>query len=322
MKLAELPMIVARRRNLVPMWELEDALAARSDAVHATTDSPERFEIVVEAMNRARRPPASWRAMPHLMASMAGIRRSLRTVDENPSHPGTRMAEAEVTDLEAYARAAGVDDVGYARLEGKLVFQRKAVLHENAIVLTMEMDKVRIDTSPSKESFIEVHETYHRLGTAANKIARWLRKRGYSAQAGHPLMGVALYPPLAQQAGLGWRGLHGLLITPRFGPRVRLAAVFTSVENLPFCEENPHGWIEEYCNRCKLCARECPPQAILDQPITHASGLVTCTVTERCFPYFADNYGCSICIRVCPFQQQDYATLKNHMSKGQVRVAG
>jgi epoxyqueuosine reductase len=289
MKLAELPMIVARRRNLVPMWELEDALAARSDAVHATTDSPERFEIVVEAMNRARRPPASWRAMPHLMASMAGIRRSLRTVDENPSHPGTRMAEAEVTDLEAYARAAGVDDVGYARLEGKLVFQRKAVLHENAIVLTMEMDKVRIDTSPSKESFIEVHETYHRLGTAAN---------------------------------LGWRGLHGLLITPRFGPRVRLAAVFTSVENLPFCEENPHGWIEEYCNRCKLCARECPPQAILDQPITHASGLVTCTVTERCFPYFADNYGCSICIRVCPFQQQDYATLQNHMSEGQNRVAG
>lgn len=24
---------------------------------------------------------------------------------------------------------------------------------------------------------------------------------------------------------LGWRGLHGLLITPRFGPRVRLATL-------------------------------------------------------------------------------------------------
>jgi epoxyqueuosine reductase len=322
MKLAEIPMRMMHRMNLGPMWELEDALAARPDAVQATADSPERFEIVVEAMKRGRRPPALWRAMPHMMASMAGIRRSLRSVDENPDRPGTRIPEASLAELEAYARSAGVDDIGYTRLPGTLVFQRKAVLHENAIMLTMEMAKDRIDTSPSEASFIEVHGTYHHLGRAANRIAAWLRKRGYSAQAGHPLMGLALYPPLAQQAGLGWRGLHGLLITPGFGPRVRLAAVFTSIENLPFCEENPHGWIEAYCNLCKLCARECPPQAILDQPIAQANGRVTCTANERCFPYFADNYGCSICIRVCPFQQQDYATLKNHLSEGQNRIAG
>jgi epoxyqueuosine reductase len=126
-------------------------------------------------------------------------------------------------------------------------------LHENAIMLTMEMDKDRIDTSPSEQSFIEVHETYHHLGRAANRIAGWLRQRGYSAHAGHPLMGLALYPPLAQQAGLGWRGLHGLLITPRFGPRVRLAAVFTSIENLPFGQENPHQWIGNTAT-CASCA--------------------------------------------------------------------
>ena len=167
-----------------------------------------------------------------------------------------------------------------------------------------------METSPSEQSFIEVHAVYHHLGRAANRLARWLRKRGYSAQAGHPLMGVALYPPLGQQAGLGWRGLHGLLITPRFGPRVRLAAVFTSIDNLPFSQENPHGWIEEYCNACQLCAMECPPQAILEQPLENSNGLVTCTVNERCFPYFMETYGCPICIRVCPFQKGDYAALK------------
>ena len=171
-------------------------------------------------------------------------------------------------------------------------------------VHSIEMDKARMDTSPSKDSFIEVHAVYHHLGRAANRIARWLRKRGYAAQAGHPLNGVALYPSRGQRAGLGWRGLHGLLITPRFGPRVRLAAVFTSIKNLPFCWENPHSWIEGYCDACQLCAKECPPQAILEQPIENSNGLVTCTVNERCFPYFMDNYGCSICIRVCPVSER------------------
>ena len=61
---------------------------------------------------------------------------------------------------------------------------------------------------------------------------------------------------------------------------------------------------------CRLCARECPPQAILEEPLQNGNGLVTCTLTDECFPYFIDNYGCSICIRVCPFQRGEYAKLK------------
>jgi epoxyqueuosine reductase len=304
------------RLGVGPMWKMEDALAARPDVVSAAPDSPARFEILAEAMKRGHRPPRSLRAMPHMRASVLGIHRSLRTLDENPSQPKTRIPEPELSGLEAYARSQGVDDVGYARLHQTLVFQRKAVLHRSAIVLTMEMDRDRIDTSPSELSFIEVHQTYHHLGRAANRIAAWLRDKGYSAHAGHPLMGLALYPPLAQQAGLGWRGLHGLLITPRFGPRVRLAAVFTNIENLPHGRENPLAWIEEYCDLCKLCVKECPPQAIHERPVAHANGLVTCAEDDKCFPYFAENYGCSICIRVCPFHSQEYRTLKNHASQG------
>jgi epoxyqueuosine reductase len=315
MKLAQIPMGLMARLILEPIRQLETRLAARSDTVHAGVGSPERFEIIAEAMSRGHRPPASLRAMPHLMGSIVGIRRSLQTLGRNPSQPRTRISTSDLAELEGHARAVGIADIGYARVSQELVFRNKAVLHANAIVLAMEMDKDRIATSPSEQFFVEVHATYHHLGIAANQIAGWLRKRGYSAHAGHPLMGLALYPPLAQQAGLGWRGLQGLLITPQFGPRVRLAAVFTSVENLPFCSENRHGWIAEYCALCKRCARECPPQAIHEQPVVRANGLVTCTLTDRCFPYFVDNYGCSICIRVCPFQNQDNAVLKGHVSE-------
>lgn len=322
MNLYEIPMKIMHRLNLDVLRPLEDALAAGPDAVRAIADSPVRFEIIEEGLKRGAGPPPSMRAMPHMGASMSGIRRSLRTVVDNPPRPRTYIPEAELAGLEGYAHRVGVDDIGYARLPRRLVFQGKAVLHPNTIVLTMEMDKARMDASPSEQSFVEVFAVYHHLGRAANKIAGWLRKRGYSAQAGHPLLGQALYPPLAQQAGLGWRGLQGLLITPRFGPRVRLAAVFTSIENLPPGQENDQEWIEEYCSLCKLCARECPPQAILEQPVEHDNGLVTCILNEKCFPYFMDNYGCSICIRACPFQEQDHSTLKNRVSRKENHAAG
>ncbi len=306
-------MRLMRRMYVDVMERLEDALAARPDTVHAAADSPVRFEIMYEALKREQGPPPSMRAMPHMMGSMFGIRRSLRTVEQNPAQPRTQITEAELAELEAYARSVGVDDMGYTRLTEGLVFQRKAVLHSNVVMLTMEMDKSRMETAPSEQSFVEVHGVYHHLGQAANRIASWLRERGFSVQAGHPLMGATLYPPLGQQAGLGWRGMHGLLITPRFGPRVRLAALYTNIENLPLCQENPHGWIEDYCDLCRLCARECPPEAILEEPLENGNGLLTCTLNEKCFPYFIDNYGCSICIRVCPFQRGEYAALKAAM---------
>ncbi|MBN1660544.1 MAG: hypothetical protein JXA93_19260 [Anaerolineae bacterium] len=323
MNLATVPMSIMRRLFVERMWNREAELAATPGMVRAAEDSPERFEIVAEFFKRGGdAPPATRKAMSHMLGSLRGIQESLHTLDKNPVEPKTHIPPAEIADLEAFAHSIGIDDLGYARVPETLIFRGKAILHPNAIVLTMEMDKPRIDTSPSEQSFVAVHETYHHLGVASNKLAGYLRKRGYSAHAGHPLMGLALYPPLAQQAGLGWQGMHGLLITPRFGPRVRLAAVFTSIENLPFGHENPDAWIADYCRLCKRCAKACPPQAILDVPVEKPNGLVTCTDTNRCFPYFADNYGCSICIKVCPFQKQEYAVLKSRVSRLSTAHAG
>jgi epoxyqueuosine reductase len=314
-RLLDIPMSIMQRLGPNAFAKLEEALAARPDVVQSLPTSPERFEIIAESMTQVgnHRPPATPQSMPHMLASILGIRRSLRTVDQNPAQPRTHISETMLSELQTFARLRGVADIGYTKLPRNLVFQNKAVLHDNAIVLTMEMDKSKIDTSPSVQSAVEVMATYHHLGVASNKIADYLRQRGYSAHAGHPLMGLALYPPLAQHAGLGWRGMHGLIITPRFGPRVRLAAVFCSIENLPFSQKNEHQWIEQYCRLCWRCASECPPKAILEQPVGHENGLVTCIENEKCFPYFLKNYGCSICIRVCPFHHTDYARLRSSM---------
>jgi epoxyqueuosine reductase QueG len=190
------------------------------------------------------------------------------------------------------------------------VFKNTAIRFTQAIVLTMEMDKHRMDLAPNPDTAVMVHETYNQLGQASNRVADWLRERGYAAHAGHPLGGMALYPPMAQAAGLGWRGMNGLLITPQFGPRVRLAAVFTEIENLPVHEGTEHAWVLDFCEACKRCLRDCPADAFYERPIEHDNGLVTVLDNGKCFPYFAKYHGCSVCIKVCPFNQQGYDKIK------------
>ena len=194
-------------------------------------------------------------------------------------------------ELRRFANSAGADEIGFTPVPQKWVFQDTAIRYTQAIVLVMEMDKARMDKAPSRDTAVMVHETYNQLGQVSNQIADWLRERGYAAHAGHPLGGMALYPPMAQAAGLGWRGISGLLITPQFGPRVRLAAVFTEIENLPVHAGDEHAWVLDFCENCRRCIRDCPPDAFYDEPIQHENGLVTVLDNKRCFPYFMAYHG-------------------------------
>jgi epoxyqueuosine reductase len=179
----------------------------------------------------------------------------------------------------------------------------------------MEMDKARIETAPSPDAGRAVVEIYRDLGRIANGGADTLREHGTSAHAGHPLMGLALYSPLAQLAGLRWMGANGLIVTPEHDPRVRLAAIFTSIENLPFTGQNEHRWVVDYCADCQVCVRQCAAQAIMAKPQEHGDGRLRYIINEQCFPYFCNHHGCSMCIAVCPFSRSSYEAVKQRTLK-------
>ncbi len=61
----------------------------------------------------------------------------------------------------------------------------------------------------------------------------------------------------AEQAGLGTRGLNGLLITPGFGPRVRLGAIFTDAVLPPDVPRDDYP-----CASCTRCWGACPTRAL------------------------------------------------------------
>lgn len=303
------------RRQFRHVLELENEIAKQEHAIQANAQSPVRFELV-ERMSGNVHPPGFPRSLPYLVGSILGIRKSFASLRDNPETPKAEASAEFLRTVEATAQQLGVASVGCARVPRNLIFQGKAIAHDHVIVPTMEMDRESMALAPHPRTAVMVMETYSRLGKAANELAGILRQHGYSAHAGHPLMGVVLYPPLARLAGLGWQGLHGLLITPEFGPRVRLAAVFTSIENLPVDGDNAHGWIDGFCARCRRCIRDCPAAAILEEPVVHDTGQLTHIATERCFPYFAEHHGCSVCIKVCPFNERSYGELQRRFERG------
>lgn len=255
----------------------------------------------------------------HMMVScMAQAMKSARSITRNPRLGKTEISEKQLADLEKYAKSIGVSDIGYTKVDRDMIFKGEQILYENAIVFTIEMKKSEIDTAPSKTAIREIFRTYNQLGVIVNKISKFLRKQGFNAMAAPAIGGAVSYVPLAQKAGLGVIGKHGLLISDKdFGPSLRLAAVYTDVDNLPFCKENPHKWVKDFCKTCNKCVRSCPAGAIYEQSIAVNGNPNTkqCIDNSKCATPFANDYGCTICVKSCTFYNGDYNKIKKAFLK-------
>ena len=191
------------------------------------------------------------------------------------------------------------------------------------VVVANEMDYHTIETVPSALSGSATGQGYSKQIIAVLSLTQYIRNLGYRAVAS--LNDTALSIPLAIQAGLGEYGRLGLLITREFGPRVRIAKIFT---DLPLEPDKPIQFgVREFCQICFRCAKSCPSRALpMGAPssnihnISNIPGIRKWTLdAEKCFQVWA-NQGtdCSICIRVCPYNM-DYT--KWHHRLGQ-RLAG
>jgi epoxyqueuosine reductase len=136
---------------------------------------------------------------------------------------------------------------------------------EYAIVMLHEMDYTLMRTAPAYGENAATGRGYSTMAYMASSVAHFIRDLGYQAiPSGND---TALSIPMAVDAGLGELGRHGLLIAPRFGPRVRISKVLT---NLPLVPDKPiEIGVREMCAVCGKCAKVCPGQAIsFDKPTT------------------------------------------------------
>ncbi len=178
-----------------------------------------------------------------------------------------------------------------------------------AIVVAIEMDYEAIACSPEGPASSATGFGYSRMAFAAGLLATYIRGIGYKAiPCGND---TACSIPLAIDAGLGELGRNGMLITPEYGPRVRLAKVFT---DLPLVVDKPIEFgVWEFCKTCKKCADHCPGQALsqgdpTETPIdkSNREGLRTWHIdAKKCAAFWVRNGAdCSNCIRACPFNKK------------------
>lgn len=177
----------------------------------------------------------------------------------------------------------------------------------NAIVMAVEMDPLAIATSPKAPAAAATGLGYSKMAFIASSLAEFIRNLGYiTIPAGND---TGLSVPLAIDAGLGQLGRNGLLITPEYGPRVRLFKVFT---DLPLIPDQPIDFgVTEFCSGCNLCAEACEVDAISTEKepswdtsckSNNPGALKWYVDTEKCYEYWCDNgTDCSTCISVCPF---------------------
>jgi reductive dehalogenase len=250
--------------------------------------------------------------------------------------PGPEMKAPVISAVEttrrikAAARIFGAGMVGICEIDRRWFyshhFNRKTEAdapldiprqYQYAIMLAIPMDYRLSKTFPSALSGTTTGVGYMQSLGCANQLAQFITNLGYEAIAS--MNDTSLNIPMAIQAGLGEYGRNGLLITPKFGPNVRIAKVLTDL--ILVSDEPIKFGVKEFCQICNKCADGCPAKAIPSgPPQDHAPNISShnhvrkWTVNaERCFRFWTNmNSDCAICIRVCPYHK-DYKKWWNRL---------
>ena len=168
-----------------------------------------------------------------------------------------------------------------------------------------------IQSGPNRKYADEYAAANHRINKLSKDLASEARKRGCHSEALPAsvrtdtvnIKGEFPQKTAATRAGLGWIGRHCQLITRRYGPWVRLGAVFTDAELPcgPPIEKN-------FCGRCNICVDACPAKALKGNkwyPGLSRDELLDVRACdkwkkEHYFPYHK-GHNCGICSAVCPY---------------------
>jgi reductive dehalogenase len=263
---------------------------------------------------------------PNLAASVASVNFSLHlSVPEIVTPRGfsgfkgerVSLSPAEATErVKGFGRHIGAGLIGISELNPSWIYSHRGeIFHENwedwgreidlnhryVIIFTTEMSFEMIAAAPHTPTSIESRVQYAKGAAIATQLAAFIANLGYAATANHFRHYDLLLVPAAVDAGLGEMGRFGYLITKKFGPRVRLAAVTT---DLPLIPDKPVDiGVEDFCRDCKKCAICCPSNSIAMEDQTEVNGSLRWKLNEEtCFEYWGKvGTGCNICMRVCPW---------------------
>lgn len=205
---------------------------------------------------------------------------------------------AKLNEFSYYSHLAGLAE----HVDMKTYNQEVKPSYQTAIVFAVEMEKEKMNRAPMFEELLATEIAYVKVAEIGSKLAMYIKDLGYKAVANHSEFYLAPMVPLAVDAGLGQIGMCNHIVTKEYGNRVRLGAVFTTLQ---LSEDHPIDYgLTEFCKKCALCLLNCPSKAITHKPRM---------VNGRQFYKFDDNKcyemwlrsgtDCGTCISACPLSQ-------------------
>jgi reductive dehalogenase len=204
----------------------------------------------------------------------------------------------------------GKKDIVFEDVEVPSVTDAKFVIPRKmkwVVAIAIPMDLDLLSRAPTSLGDAATGLGYSHSAFTVASLAEFIRGLGY--QAIPSVNDTAASVPFAMEAGLGELSRLNKLVTPEFGPAVRLCKVFT---DLPMACDKPVDFgLVEFCKKCKKCAEACPSGALSfdDEPSFKTAGpwnnpghKAWFENSYLCFQHWqqVDN-GCGICLASCPY---------------------
>jgi reductive dehalogenase len=255
-------------------------------------------------------------------------------VDGEPAEDRIDWAPAEASlRIKEVARALGADDVRIGPLRPEWVYSHRGsrpffgggytnppyfrgipagyqgsrygepieLGHRHAVSMAFRQDRELIGTGATRAVDFEVGRVYANSVLASVQLARFIRALGYPARAHHLRNYLVLLVPVAVDAGIGELARTGYVVSRELGANFRLSCVTT---DLPLEHDGPVDiGMQDFCEKCKKCATNCPAQAIPLGDKTVVRGVRKWKLDdEACLLYWGRTcYTCGICQAVCPW---------------------
>ena len=233
--------------------------------------------------------------------------------------PDTSDPQVNADRVKAAAYWLGADAVGLSRCPDWSYYSHDArgdeitPYHAEAISIIIDQGFETMDGASGDDwiSGAQSMRAYLRFSLIGGVLAQHIRALGYGARAHTVLDGEVLQPPLLLLSGLGEVSRIGeVILNPFLGPRLKSGVVTT---NMPLAHDAPIDFgLQNFCDSCNKCARECPSGAITAGPKLMFNGYeIWKSDSQRCTTYRITVPGgamCGRCMKTCPWNLEGLFT--------------
>ncbi len=180
--------------------------------------------------------------------------------------------------------------------------------HKYAVVMLIDQGYETMEGASGDDwmSGAQSMRGYLRGAEIAGLMGHLLREKGIAARAQTNADSEVLQIPLILWSGLGELSRIGeLVLNPFVGPRFKSVVLTT---DLPLVPDKPVDFgLQEFCNNCLKCARECPCDAIpFGDKVMFNGYEIWKPDVERCTRYRVTNpkgSACGRCMKTCPINK-------------------